>query len=83
MDKIVLQRSKWYNITHKDSLGVERTHCARVITNYGSGYLFWARQSPEDKKDEFCFGARKENIIKIESYRNLKDINQPNSALRK
>lgn len=69
MDKIVLQRNKWYNITHKDGLGAEKTHCARVVSNYGRGYLFWARRSPENKENEFCFGIHKENILKIEQYR--------------
>ena len=67
MNKIILQKNKWYNITWRDGLKKEHTHCVKVITNYGKGYLFWARRSPEDKKDGFCFGVNKENMLKIES----------------
>ena len=65
-----LKKDKWYSLTHKDSKG-EHTHCVKVISNYGSGYLFWARRSPADEKDEFCFGVRKENILKVEPYKKL------------
>jgi len=68
MEKIILRKNKWYSIAWKDGLGKEYTHCAKVVANYGKGYLFWARRSPQDKKDEFCFGTYKENILKVKPF---------------